>query len=522
MTTTRRIISGSAAAWTRIVITLFGQIALIPIYLSYWSLEQYGCWLVIQSISGLTTVLSFGHQSFVGHELLKCGSNDRKKLALIFYSSLPYAIIIGLFELCIVLGLVYFGASNIILDQNSSLSIDLLTEANAALVIQSIVWLLVSSIGGLGGRLLSPLGYYPRNAWWGVLGSVLTMFVSVTSVVMGAGLIILVYAISFVTILLNLFLYFDFWKIFIANNMYPVKPDWILGFKNSFGSIGIALITFLDLMQQQGLRIFISALVGIKEMAAFSTMRTASNVGRQGIGTITVPILPELMRFLGVKDQQRTDSTLAFMWFFVVILMAPMLLSLQFIMPDIFTIWTRGKITYDPIVFGLFSISLIIYGVGQPAIAILQGNNLIKEQIFTTALTTFLVIVGILLLAPTFGIRSAALILATVEFINLYFLVKFTKKWLIKNNMHWPAKIFKITFTSAVINSIGVFVVSTGLLSGIYAFLSIIFLNIFLVKIYFKEIPALAFYKLNNYYMNSKVLFVNYRKYIISFYKNKF
>jgi O-antigen/teichoic acid export membrane protein len=487
MSATRRIFSGSAAAWSRIVVTLFGQVLLVPVLLSHWSLEQYGCWLIIQSVTGMSTVLSFGHQNFIGFEFLKCGAEKTHQLALIFYSSIPYAIIIGLIELIIVLMLIYLGLLNTIFDPYHSLSAVVLNEATTALVIQSIVWLMVSCIGGLAGRLLAPLGHYPKNAWWGVCGTIITLSASVTAVLLGAGLLMTVIAVAIATVLYNIPLYFDFWNILKINKLHPVRPDMILGFNNVKKSFAVAANTFLDLLRQQGLRVFISALVGIKEMAAFSTLRTASNVALQ-----------ELMRFLRNQDQDRTDATLAFVWFCTVILLAPSLVILQFIMPDIFSIWTRGKIEYDPLVFGLFSMSIIIFAVGQPAAAVLQGNNLLKEQLFITTLTAIISILGVIFFAPKIGIRGAAFVLVIAESVGTFFLVKFASRWLSRNGMNWPWGLFKLTSVAAFLSISILLVISTyKSVNGLFLAASI-GIGLAQAWLFIRAMPNLAISKIKN------------------------
>ena len=486
MTATKRIFSGSVAAWSKIAVTLIGQVALVPIFLSHWTLDQYGCWLIIQSVTGLSTILSFGHQNFIGFEFLKCGVQNKQRLSLIFYSAIPYALILGLIELSIIILLVYFGFLNSIFDPTNKLDTSLIKEATSALIIQSIIWLLISCIGGLAGRLLAPLGYYPRNAWWGVWGAIITLLASIIALLLGEGILMTTVAIAMANLFYNIPLYFDFWNILTKNNIYPVKPDWSLGFRNIKKSFAVAINTFLELLRQQGLRIFLSALVGIKEMTAFSTMRTASNIVMQGIGTITNPILPELMRFLKSNDQDRTDATLAFVWFTTVILLAPTLVVLQYIMPDIFSMWTRGKVEYDPTVFGLFSVALIIYAIGQPAVAVLQGNNLLKEQLFISVLTTLIVIFGVIYFTPKLGVQGAAKVLVLAEGISCLFLVYFATRWLRKNKMLWSWKMFSLTLITALIAVVLIYVKANyQTINNIYLSASALLFLIFFLYIFF-------------------------------------
>jgi O-antigen/teichoic acid export membrane protein len=498
MSVVKRVLSGSAAAWSKIIVTLFGQLALVPIFLSHWTVEQYGCWLILQSITGLSTVLSFGHQNFVGFEFLKCGKDKTDQLALIFYSSIPYGIFIGIIELLIVLGVIYFGGIVAIFDPEHKLSQELIHETTYASIVQSATWLLISSVGGLAGRLLAPIGHYPRNAWWGVLGAFISMIASVLAVFWGAGILLTTVAVAVVTILYNIPLYYDFWKIFKINGLHPVKPDWKLGFNNAVRSFAIAINTFLDILRQQGLRVFLSSLVGVKEMTAFSTMRTASNVTLQGVGTIVNPILPELMRFLKNRDQERGDATLAFVWFFTVILLAPVLVILQGIMPDLFALWTRSKIEYDPLVFGLFSIVLIIYAVSQPASAILQGNNQLKQQLFITILVSLISVLGVIFVSPILGIRGAAIVLVISEFFGCFALIIFANNWLKKNYMHWPWSLFLLTLISAFLDIFWILLLINQSIFNDKIIIFSIISNIIIAVFFIRKMPTIAILRLKN------------------------
>ena len=99
MTTIRRLTSASLASWLRIGITLFAQIFLLPVYLSYWDKKIYGIWLAIQAAISLATLADGAHQNYLGFEFLKIGEEDTLLLSKVFSASMPISWAIGSTEL---------------------------------------------------------------------------------------------------------------------------------------------------------------------------------------------------------------------------------------------------------------------------------------------------------------------------------------------------------------------------------------------------------------------------------------
>src|SRR6202051_633928 len=109
MSTLHRFLSASAAGWVKILLTIVSQLVLVPIFLGHWSVEEYGCWLIIQSMVSLSSIVSAGHQNFVGFEFLKVGDKRPDQFRVLFFSAVPWVLLIALFELLVLVGLIYLG-----------------------------------------------------------------------------------------------------------------------------------------------------------------------------------------------------------------------------------------------------------------------------------------------------------------------------------------------------------------------------------------------------------------------------
>jgi O-antigen/teichoic acid export membrane protein len=87
-------------------ITNFAQnVLLVPIVLRYWNAETYGLWLGILALYGLIQTIDTGHQNYVGNEICKLYSTNDSALKQVLASSIWMAILLGISQFFIVLGL---------------------------------------------------------------------------------------------------------------------------------------------------------------------------------------------------------------------------------------------------------------------------------------------------------------------------------------------------------------------------------------------------------------------------------
>jgi O-antigen/teichoic acid export membrane protein len=453
MSSLQRFLSASAAAWVRIFLAGLSQALLVPVFLSHWSVEQYGCWLIIQSIVSVGSILSLSYQNFIGFELLKIGDGQPRTVRLVFYSALPLVVMMALIELSGLGCLIYFGFIGDVFDATHTLNPQLLGEALWSLIIYSLSWLISSSIAGLAWRTLVLYGHYPRMAWWNTYIALVTALTSGLAVSCGAGLLWTVIWITAAVVAASIPFYLDLWQKLRHHGLFPITPDWKLGLHHARLSLAIAATAALDISRQQGVRIFLSALVGIREMTTFSTIRVISNVSQQGVGTITNPVMPEIMKFLRNRDSERIHATVGLVWLLAVVLLAPVLVVLQWIVPMVFQVWTRGKIEFNPQVFGLFSILILLFSVARPAATILQGNNLLKDQLLISIAMFAAAVPGILLLTPKFGIAGTAAAMLLAELLGATLTLWCASRWLTKTGIAFPVRVFAITLASIIFAS---------------------------------------------------------------------
>src|SRR3989337_2591357 len=190
MSTAARLISGSAASWAQIAVTMASQIVLVPIYLNYWDVETYGVWLAVQGIMSVLSMLDYGHQNFLAYEFVRLGINDKLALSKYLWSGIVMSFLISLFQVILIVLFFFTGTVAFLLGMSDTENITLLNSAGIALFLQGFSWMVCVTIAGLMGRALATFGYFPRTAWWSVLAAIVTAVVPLIAVVMGADLVI--------------------------------------------------------------------------------------------------------------------------------------------------------------------------------------------------------------------------------------------------------------------------------------------------------------------------------------------
>jgi O-antigen/teichoic acid export membrane protein len=491
-TAASRLISGSLASWALIAVTIVSQIALVPVYLKYWSVEEYGIWLAIQAIINVLSTVDVGYQNFLGYEFFKFAKEDRPQVSRYLWSGICISIGISVAQILLIITFLASGALPILLGESRSVNRELMYAAGVVLLVQSFTWLICTTIVGLVSRALAPFGYFPRTAWWRFVHAIVTALAPLLAVVFGADLLIAGFASAAGLILYSIPVYFDLFKILHKEKVFFTSPSFTLGYSNFVRSLGVSARSLLENTRQQGVRLFIAPLAGAGGLAAFSTMRTGANVALQGLNTILNPIMPDLMRFLHDRDQERSEAAFATIWIVVVAFIAPGIVILQIFVEPFYIIWTQGKIPFDPILFALLSMGVLVFAVIQPAMAVVIGNNLLKPQLSISALAAGIVIAGLFILIPRIGILGAGIALLLAEIAAAIAYTRYAKRWLNNHSLMWPSKIFRISTTSVYIAAVTLgIIIAFPELRWLTAFISMV-LFVWNVWRFWKVLPLLA------------------------------
>lgn len=451
MSTVSRLISGSGAAWVQIAIVFMSQMALVPVYLSFWNVQTYGIWLAVQALIFFMSIFDRGHMDFLGFEFLRLGNGKRVELGLYLWSGVWFGAAIGLLQIIFIIVLLVTKSIQILFDETVLANASIIKDASIVLLLQSIAWLFSGSVNALFNRALWAFGYYPRMAWWGVFSYLLIALAPVIAVILGAGLLTAGIVTACTTVIVSIPQCIDMLRLLRKEKIFYGGSSIKLGWQNFLRSLALSLKYILENFRQQGIRIILAPLAGAVGLAAFSTMRTGANVASQGLNSVANPLMPELMRFLHRRDQPRSDAALGIVWIIVIAILAPAVIVLQVIMEPLFLIWTRGKVPFEPLLFATLSAGVLVYGVAQPALAIVYGNNLLKSQLLISISAAIAVIGGTFILVPKIGILGAGFALLAAELVAAAGNMFVARRWLRQNGLLWSRRLFTIVSISIVI-----------------------------------------------------------------------
>ncbi|MGC3942939.1 MAG: hypothetical protein QM762_00110 [Chryseolinea sp.] len=433
---------------------MIAQIVLVPLYLTYWDVTTYGVWLAAQGIMSALSMLDMGYQTYMAYEFLRIGPKDLPLMAKSLWSALVFGIAIAFVQLIIVLVIVTSGMLPFLIGESGTANTELIEGATVALVVQGFLWLALMTIPGLIVRVLTAFGHFPRFAWWSFSYAVMSAVAPLVAVIMGGNLKAASLSLAAGALVYGILFYFALFKLLQREKVRILKPSFSLGFANFRKSLPLLGKSILENARQQGVRLIMAPLAGATGLAAFSTMRTGANVVLQGLNTIINPLVPDLMRFLHERDQERSEAAFATIWIVVVAALAPGVVILQGLFEPFFVFWTKGKIQFDPALFALLSMGVLVYAVIQPAMAVVLGNNMTQKQLLLAALAAVVLFVLLGTLVPLIGLPGAGVALMAAEITAAIGYRKYAIKWLKENGLKWPDRAYSLACVALVIAAV--------------------------------------------------------------------
>lgn len=433
MSVAHRILSAAAASWVGILLGFGQRLIVVPIILSKWDISHFGAYLALLAAVGLFGIPGRSYETVVGRECLRLGPDKPRALTGLFGGAVFVSLFVELIMLAVALVVLRAGGGAVLIRTGLS---------PASLVAVAVAVFLARTLNAFPGvifsQVLSCYGCYPRTSWLGLVGQILSVVLPIVAVLLGFGVA------TVVTV-----------EILAPVPFAPIAWYWLRRWARQHGvwhwgvdareafriwklSLQNLGIFALDMIRQEGLRLMLAPLAGMTALSAFATIRTGANVAMQGLSTITGPIRPELMRFLGQRDQARSEAAFGLVWMSIVALMAPAVIVLQVGIEPLFNIWTRGAVHFDPLLFASLSVGVLVYAAAQPALAVVTGNNLLGSQVGVSALAGLTVIGGMFALVPHLGIVGAGFALLAAELLAAAGYRFIARRWLIANGMKWP------------------------------------------------------------------------------------
>ena len=492
MSSLNRIISGTSAGLTRQFSLVIITIISMPIYLSFWSLNLYGAWILILTLVSILKTPLFAHQEYLGQEFLKLGKKNKKEISKILYGSVLITFIYSLLLLFFVILLINF--TNIL----DFIKIDpsLINNVKLAIIFYSLTEL-SNSVVSLLSRALYPFKYYPIISWMGLVGVIIIPLGQILGVILGYELVGLSFISFSIVNLINFFYIIYFQKCLKKEKILFIKYDFLKNLNHLKNSFYLVMGKLSVLFKEQGVRLILAPMLGNIQMVGYVAMRTASNFMKQIFSTFTNSIKIEFIDYINEKNEKHFLNTYLSVYFILSLIIIPFAFFFQIIAPTIFEIWTRDKIIFDPILFGSMTISFLIMIFYNPATMIISGKNLYKKDLLISIFTSIIFILLLIFLLKTFSIRGAGYSLVILEIISCLLTFYFANKWLRKEFINFNLQIILFSLIDLVISSIFIYILITDMVNIKY---------IIFIFTTFKLIYGLLFLKLMPTTIKQKIL----------------
>lgn len=388
------------------------QVALIPVFLHFWTSDVLAAWLTIYAAGNLVLVADCGlHVRAINRFLSLRSSADCEGRTAHFYAALLriYLVLAGALVVLLMAAMWLFTPS-------ASLGFAAVSQFDLAFATMTLGMLLAVP-SNLATALYRARGHYGRAVHlqsWGMLAAQLAQLAAV--IVTGN---LLVVTLVYVTAVL-------LWSIYIlmvdAPRLFPelasrrVTPSWRWIIGQFRMAMPFALSGATELALTNAPVLLVSAFVSDRvAVAQWALTRVVAGLLRTICMQVTLPLAAELGHdhAMGLKDQLQNlyarGSAL------VTLLASVVVSALLAFWPDFFAIWTHGSIPYD----ASLTVTLLIgTAIAAPSILALSYANYSdrgKLLASTKALQLVAFLVLSFLLIPMFGPIGAAFAIVSCD-----------------------------------------------------------------------------------------------------------
>jgi O-antigen/teichoic acid export membrane protein len=401
----RRLLSGWSASVFQMLLGITQQVALVPVFLHFWTGDILAAWLVIYAVGNLVLIADFGLQFRAINRFLalKSSADCDGRTGRFYAALLRIYLSLGI----VLAGLVLIAAQFI--SPSVAFRFQAVANFDAAFLVMTVGMLLTLPSGLVAG-LYRARGFYGRAVWlqsWTTLvGQVAQLIAIVTT-----GSLLAVTIVYATTQLLNVIylMAIDAPRLFpfLRSASARLSPNWAIGQFRKAIPFGIAGATELALLNLPVLlvSVFVSDRVAV---AQWGLTRVVAGLLRALCIQTTLPLAAELGHDYAVGATEALRNLYARGSVFVALLASIVVSGLLPFWEDFFALWTHGAIPYDP---ALATLLLLGTAAIAPAILALSYANYSNRGdllVRTKGLQLIAFLILSLLLIPPLGPLGAA------------------------------------------------------------------------------------------------------------------
>lgn len=415
----KRLLMSLVAQGCGQIITIVIQIVSIPLFLSFWGTHLYGEWILLTTIPAYLSLSNLGFGDAAATEMtLNVAQKNIKRAIEVYQSTWILMTFISLFVTLAVITLVF------LFPIHNWFRLTLISESQAKmLVILLALQVIFMQQRTLLNALYRSNGFYAKGV---NVGNVLRLFEFAVSAVViwrGGNPVQVIASILIIQVIGNGYIRFDVrrlssWMEWGWSHANTTTLKRIAG--PALGFMGFPLGHALSL---QGMVMVIGLVLGPVAVVLFSTTRTLTRFIWQALNTISNSTWVEYSVALGKEDFDlarnihRRACQLS-LW------LAIIFSFLLFIGgKSIYTHWTKGKIIYDPKLFGILLLVAISDSLWSTSYVVPMAINKHQKMAVVYVAATSSCLILAWGLTQTIGLYgAAAALLAIAAAMNVYVL----------------------------------------------------------------------------------------------------
>jgi O-antigen/teichoic acid export membrane protein len=410
----RRLSEGWSASLLQMALGIAQQVALVPVFLHYWSNDILAAWLAIYAAGNLVLIVDAGLQFRAINRFLRFKSSfdcDRRTGQFYVEMLRIYVGLAGMLAVVFVI-IIQFMPPSVVLGFQSVAQFD---RAFGIMV----VGVLLAQPGNIAAALYRARGLYGRAVKLANLGTMGALFGQLAAVTLTQNLLYVTTVYVAAQMLAAAYL-----LMIDAPRLFPylrgIRPTrswrWVAGQFRKAAPFAVAAATDLALLNLPVLLVsaFVSDRVAV---AQWGLTRVVAGLLRMLCVQTTLPLAAELGHDHAVDDRQRLRSLYARGSVLVTLLASVVVSGLLPFWPDFFALWTHGAIPYDP----ALTVTLLIgTAATAPSILALGYANYSNRGVLLVRtkglqLVVFLVLSAVLI--PSTGLIGAAIAVIASEFL---------------------------------------------------------------------------------------------------------
>lgn len=403
------------------LLNVLGNILLVPLFLSQWSLATYGEWGVMSSVTCYLTTLDFGIGSAVTNRMLASFVKDdtedyarSQHSAMAFYTGLAVA------------GTALTGLAVAAFPVSRWVGVKLTPPSEAAWVIWllglQVLWALPF---GLIVNTYRTIGEPSRTQWIQNLRYTLWLAASALALLAGGNMKTLA-----------------LWQLapwlVIMGGVIPDlsrrAPHLLPGLSHASlavvreimkPSAMFTVILVAMAVTQQGSVQIISITLGSVAVTVFLTARTLTNIAMQSVNIIKSAAWPDLTILFANQEWTRLRKLLRLLITVSLTICIAIAAALFFEGPEVLKVWTHKPLHVDRLFFGLFLMYVVLQSPWMICSGLLAAVNRHHRLAVSYVASSVIGIVLAALLAPRLGLAAVPLGLMLGEVLACYhFVVK--------------------------------------------------------------------------------------------------